>query len=370
MATKRKRESDDLKISEIQSTATDVNVHGIITQLSPVKVSKKNEKVRYFDGKLTDGKKSLRIVSFEPILRPEMDKARINKTPITIMNCQVKEKTEFTHGNDTTYEILASTRSKVHASPHKIDLPDNFVTSDQPSQITLSEIEDLTCGQQVSIRAKVVHLDTSMPIQSRNGKLLHKQESIIADETGQIRLVLWEENIDKLVIEKSYKLDNLTIRMYNDIKYLSMSSSSIVESIQDIGSVASPSADDDVIPDNGNRILDGSIIVILSTETYPSCIRCQGKITCTSEFGKIGQCQRCHCKLKVSSCVDTNIMHILFQPTLEPQSKPLELKIFSAQIDSLTASIVADNVEDKVLSLDKVRLCINNKNIVYSASTC
>ena len=61
MAVKRKRGED---VSEVDSACTDMSIHGIVTQLSPVKVSHKNEKVRYFDGKLSDGKKTLRVVSF------------------------------------------------------------------------------------------------------------------------------------------------------------------------------------------------------------------------------------------------------------------------------------------------------------------
>ena len=63
-------------------------------------------------------------------------------------------------------------------------------------------------------------ISSPMPVQNKSGKLLHKQECIMADESAQIRLVLWEDDINKLVINKSYKLDKMKIRMYNDVKYL------------------------------------------------------------------------------------------------------------------------------------------------------
>ena len=43
--------------------------HGVVTELSPVKVSKRNSSVRYFDSKMSDGHKSVRVVSFDPSLR-------------------------------------------------------------------------------------------------------------------------------------------------------------------------------------------------------------------------------------------------------------------------------------------------------------
>ena len=80
-----------------------------------------------------------------------------------------------------------------------------------------------------------IQSDSPMPVQNKSGKLLHKQECIMADESAQIRLVLWEDDINKLVINKSYKLDKMKIRMYNDVKYLSVSSCTTIESIDDIG---------------------------------------------------------------------------------------------------------------------------------------
>ena len=50
-------------VLEIESPSADVNIHGIVTQLSSVKVSRKNDKVKYFDGSVSDGKKSMRLVS-------------------------------------------------------------------------------------------------------------------------------------------------------------------------------------------------------------------------------------------------------------------------------------------------------------------
>ena len=117
---KRKLEQD-FDVSEVDGTYSDVNIHGVITDLSPVKVSRKSDKIRYFDGKLTDGKKTMRIVSFEPVLRDGMDKTRLERSPVAIMNCQVKETTFSTTDK---FEILASKRSKVQSSPHKMDLPE------------------------------------------------------------------------------------------------------------------------------------------------------------------------------------------------------------------------------------------------------
>ena len=40
-------------------------VHGVITRVSPIKDSTRNPKLKYFNANMTDGKKSIRPVSFD-----------------------------------------------------------------------------------------------------------------------------------------------------------------------------------------------------------------------------------------------------------------------------------------------------------------
>ena len=271
MAAKCKRECEDLDVSQVESPSTDINIHGVVTQLSPVKVSKKNENVRYFDGKVSDGKKSMRVVSFDPVLRHQTDEARLNKSPIAIVNCQVKEKTEFNFGNSSAFEILATNRFKVEASRHNFDLSQDLEITDQdeaPLAISIMEVDDISTGQHVCVSAKVVQLDTPIPVHNKSGQLLHKQECILADESAKIRMVLWETDIDRLIINKSYKLNKVTVRIYNDVKYLSVSTYTTITPIDDIGAVAESLGDTKLIPDHGNRLLDGSIVAVISVNAY------------------------------------------------------------------------------------------------------
>ena len=93
MATgSRKRHLDEWDVSEI-AKSTAASIHGVVSHLSPVKDST-NKKTKWFDGRLTDGKKSVRLVSFDPSLRATFDVAKDDKKPIAINNCIVK------HGRD------------------------------------------------------------------------------------------------------------------------------------------------------------------------------------------------------------------------------------------------------------------------------
>lgn len=188
--------------------------------------------------------------------------------------------------------------SKVQSSPHKnFDLPEN--------------LEALDPGQHVCITGKVTKLDTHVPIQNRFGKVIKKQESIIADVTGQVRAVLWENEIGKLVIDASYKLDKISVRIFNDVKYLSLSTATIITPVDDVGEVTNLDSDEELIPESGNRVMNGSIIGVVSIDSYSSCVNCKGKVEWIS--GIMGQCTRCNIKLKYGSCNQSQTATLIFK---------------------------------------------------------
>ena len=66
----------DVSDIEVGDNAT---VHAVVLELSPVRPSKNNPDIRYFRGKLLDGKKTARLISFEPNLRPSLERSREDK---------------------------------------------------------------------------------------------------------------------------------------------------------------------------------------------------------------------------------------------------------------------------------------------------
>ena len=55
-------------------------VSGLVTQVSPIKNSKKNATVRYFNGRVSDGKQTARIISFDPSLHKTVNQAFENRS--------------------------------------------------------------------------------------------------------------------------------------------------------------------------------------------------------------------------------------------------------------------------------------------------
>ena len=49
---------------------------------------------------------------------------------------------------------------------------------------------------------------------------MRKQEVILRNPSGTIKLVLWEQYVDLLVPSQTYNLENLKVKVYNDQRYL------------------------------------------------------------------------------------------------------------------------------------------------------
>lgn len=111
-------------------------------------------------------------------------------------------------------EVLLNQSTTILSSPRQIQNP--VSTSTTADGTTLAQVQGIQIYQQVSVSIKVLEVLEKSEIKSG----LVKQDVTISDATGTIRLTMWQENVDKLQVGVSYKIDNLTVRSYNDTKYL------------------------------------------------------------------------------------------------------------------------------------------------------
>ena len=149
MAGKKRPYSDrEFEVGELNDEEENVSVHGIVTELSPVKSGRKNERVKYFTGQLSDDKKSMRMVCFDPKLRQELVKSFEKTTPVVIKDCQVKK------GYANSLEIVASSRrSKIEASDRDIS---KTVAAPVTTEICIEDICKITPMQLLTVNVKVL----------------------------------------------------------------------------------------------------------------------------------------------------------------------------------------------------------------------
>jgi len=77
----------DLSVLDLLPSCS-ASVEGVfVGTLSP---GRKNPNVKYFKGQLSDGCKTVRSVSFEPRLRPQIEEAQGKSAAVLLRNCAIK----------------------------------------------------------------------------------------------------------------------------------------------------------------------------------------------------------------------------------------------------------------------------------------
>ena len=85
MVKRKLKVAEEWDVSEIEESKR-ANVHGVMMEVSPIKGGR-NANVQYFDGKMSDGKDCVRVVSS---LRESLENSCSKLSPISLVNCVVK----------------------------------------------------------------------------------------------------------------------------------------------------------------------------------------------------------------------------------------------------------------------------------------
>ena len=218
----------------------------------------------------------------------------------------------------------------------------------------------MAINQQVIVSIKVVDVKAATNVISKSGKKLQMQECIVSDESGVCRLVLWENDVHRLKVDECYKVENVMVRMFQDRKHLSMSESSVVKPIADLGEVASMSIDEGEVR-HGGEVVEGEIVAVLSADEYRTWMKCKGKVFICSDV--VGECTKCGAKLKLHICGLQQMAKIV----IEDEGGEHTLTLFGEQLEGLLIHEVGDGTADKLLSINAVRVEINQHGIATFA---
>ena len=102
---------------------------------------------------------------------------------------------------------------------------------------TVKQALDLNIYETVDFKVKItIKSENKQPI-LQGDKAKYKTDSIVADDTGAVKLVLWEDTIDKLHIGKCYHIQNCKIRVFNDSKFLNTNEVTKITEIDEIPNI-------------------------------------------------------------------------------------------------------------------------------------
>ena len=247
------------EVSEMEE-GKGVCVHGIPINVSPAKESRRTKGVYYFEGKLSDGKRSARVVSFDVTQLEALKKAEAEQSVVALGNTTVK-KSCFS----SELEVHMNKRSKVTVSPRKLFLGEGVaVLSPSSRAVKIAQIVDLTVNQGIRVVGKVVKVTDVEVVKRGDGKELKKQNVVLGDETGSCRMVLWEDDVGSLEVGKTYDLVDVTVRKYGMTKYLSYSVRSSKKLGDNIADVNDENISGEDSEEAGRGVI-GEISTVIST---------------------------------------------------------------------------------------------------------
>ena len=352
MAEKRKLEEFDA--SDVQNSKG-ATVHGIVTDLSPVKKSKKNEKIQYFKGELSDDKGCVRIISFEPSMRQPLYESLSKKSPISVVNCEVRDARE---GGQ---EILVSNTCKIQASPKKFDV--TTLKHQEPTMIQMNDVPSLAATQLVTVTIKAKTVDTPERIKNKQGKELSKQDCIVGDSSGCGRLVLWEQDVGKIAEDKSYKIIGAKVNTYKGVNYLSLAPESQIELIDDIGVTVEIDSDD--LQERGivKKVVLGQIDGVLNADQYEACMKCNSKVNIQDDL--IAECTKCDTLMRRSRCTTSATAKVLVTDSKDDE-KTYTLTMFADIINQIIDTNSTTNIRRALLATPPLKFNVDTNNVVYS----
>ena len=135
----------------------------------------------------------------------------------------------------------------------------------------IKDVLTATVYQQVDMKVKVILKPEAKHKVIVNGKTKYNIECLVADETGSMKLTLWEEAIEKVQAGKSYHFQNMKVRIFADEHYVNTNDSTTITPIDDIAHVDLKSLE------MSNNLIVGQCLGV-DIKRHSACIVCNATI--------------------------------------------------------------------------------------------
>ena len=108
----------------------------------------------------------------------------------------------------------------------------------------------------VDLKVKIITKEQNKQVIVKNTKTTYKCDTIVADDTDSMKLLLWEDMIDKVLTGRCYHFTNLTVRIFDDVKFVNTNELSVVKEIEEIPNVKMDA------PDIKDNLVMGQVVVV------------------------------------------------------------------------------------------------------------
>lgn len=222
------------------------------------------------------------------------------------------------------------------------------------TQDKIGSLSKLNIYQKVCVQAKVLEKGEPEQITTKLNKTLLKCDAIIGDNTGTIKLTLWEQDISKINATNSYRMTNLTIREFENCKTLTSSYDSTFEQITDIGQIRD---------DNSQSLTESETVnatlLSVSCSSMNSCVSCKKNLPPLNTDIATVKCLNCGMRQRLTSIHTSHKCEIVCstdsgQKVFYIPNRVLKSSSITEHLDSI------DSIEDALLQHDKITLTLTN----------
>ncbi|CAH3151381.1 unnamed protein product, partial [Porites evermanni] len=333
---------------------------GYLHNLSPIKTSQ--NKNQYFVLDFQTNSTVYRTVCFSPEKHAALKRKFECSSPVKVNKYNLKK-------NDKTgeEELIWNKRTKIE-EPQESEMEFDL----QPIKAETVEAKDSSAEEILSEQIKTlvniagrVTLNGPTETVKVKGKTLKKQEALFTDNTGSVRLVLWEQDTTKMQSGQCYSMTNVAVKDYNGTNYLTLTKHTKVNA-------AELQVDrQDVAVDNGKQMQvafppEG----INYVQQYLSCNKCHAKVMDSPK--KIIKCSECGLTQLKSKCSSKIIASILTKTDKDTMSLNIFDNIIEelytlykeqdGDIDKLFTELTDDDVTEILLTVNATVIFNDKKN--------
>lgn len=171
------------------------------------------------------------------------------------------------------------------------------------------------------------------------GEQLIKQDGLVGDPTGTIKVTFWGDHVDTQEKGKTYNFKNFLYKNDNFGIYLSTAKSmSVIEEADDFQTpVAKPDLHVQALQ---NKQIVVNLLGVTSAVQYFSCLSCNRKID-HGENAKSVFCVKCNVTVKASRCPKQWVVKLLVEEAEDPKHK-FQVTAFNNIVQQLIALCFTD----------------------------
>lgn len=246
------------------------------------------------------------------------------------------------------------------------DVEADFAPMDIASKqhTSISSLNSVNIEQLVTVKGKVVDSTGIKVITTNRGVKLKKQEITLVDPTGNIKVLLWQNDVETLTVGNTYELANIRLKQNRGERYLNPPKGGECK-MKEIPPFEEPLPDVSIIPTTTCKTTV-SIIAVQNIRKMVSCSNnnCRKELTVEPQKN-ITTCTSCKTTQKTNACTVHWLAKLI---CLLPEKTQKTLTIFHQQLLTLIelylhgfeiTDTTSEEFTMKILSLDQVNLTYN-----------